>query len=99
MELILSVPFHEGKAIHSKVLFVDLAGSEDATKESNVVRRQEGSKINKSLLAFSTVVNKIKDNQVSGINEFINYRDSYLTFCLKTCLDGNSQLGFLFTIN
>ena len=86
LELILSVPVQEGKAIkrrESKVLFVDLAGSEGLTKDVKdlpkdviTVRKQEGSKINMSLLAFCNVVNKIKENQVSGKDEFINYRDS-----------------------
>lgn len=71
LELILSIPVQEGKAIkrrESKVLFVDLAGSEGVTtkeganKEIITVRKQEGSKINKSLLAFCNVVNKIKEN-------------------------------------
>ena len=42
LELVLSVPVHEGKAIkrrESKVLFVDLAGSEGATKDVNTVRK------------------------------------------------------------
>jgi len=51
--------------------------------------------INKSLLALSTVINKLSSSQKS----FINFRDSKLTRLLQPSLGGNSITVVVCTIN
>lgn len=80
----------------------DLAGSERAT--SSLERRKEGSYINKSLLALSTVINKLSLsssglNSPNTINDHIPYRDSKLTRLLQPALSGSSLVLILCTIH
>ena len=69
----------------SKMLFVDLAGSEKVGKEK--IRREEGGNINKALLALGNCINILSDK--SKKNSFVPYRDSKLTRLLKDSLGGN----------
>lgn len=78
-----------------KLMMIDLAGSErlDAHetdskgKEMNVIRKQEGAKINKSLLSLTNCILQLAE----GNQKFTNYRDSKLTRILKNSLGGNSR--------
>lgn len=70
----------------SKILLVDLAGSEKGSKERGI-RRDEGSNINKSLLALGNCINILSDKTKKGA--FVPYRDSRLTRLLKDSLGGN----------
>ena len=69
----------------SKMLYVDLAGSEKGGKEK--IRREEGGNINKSLLALGNCINILSDKNKK--NSFVPYRDSKLTRLLKDSLGGN----------
>lgn len=78
----------------------DLAGSERAT--SSAERRKEGAFINKSLLALSTVINKLSMVSTASYNtgmEHIPYRDSKLTRLLQPALSGSSLILILCTIH
>lgn len=76
----------------------DLAGSERAT--SSVERRKEGLFINKSLLALSTVINKLSISSNTGnLTDHIPYRDSKLTRLLQPALSGSSLVLILCTIH
>ncbi|CAK7891438.1 kinesin-like protein Kip2p [[Candida] anglica] len=83
----------------------DLAGSERAT--SSLERRKEGAYINKSLLALSTVINKLSASASTSANtpapppssEHIPYRDSKLTRLLQPALSGSSLISILCTIH
>ncbi|KAG2734343.1 hypothetical protein G9P44_002349 [Scheffersomyces stipitis] len=85
---------------HSTLSLCDLAGSERAT--SSVERRKEGAFINKSLLALSTVINKLSSassgNGPTGADH-IPYRDSKLTRLLQPALSGSSLVSILCTIH
>lgn len=72
--------------INSKMSFVDLAGSERGGLEKGI-RREEGSNINKSLLALGNCINILSDKSKKG--SFVPYRDSKLTRLLKDSLGGN----------
>lgn len=72
--------------ISSKLCLVDLAGSERGGLEKGV-RREEGSNINKSLLALGNCINILSDKTKK--NNFVPYRDSKLTRLLKDSLSGN----------
>ena len=65
---------------------VDLAGSERGGLEKGI-RREEGSNINKSLLALGNCINILADKTKKG--SFVPYRDSKLTRLLKDSLGGN----------
>lgn len=60
----------------------------------NTQNRQEGSNINKSLLALSTCINLLSKSQA-----YIPYRDSKLTRILKDSLGGNCYTLFLACID
>lgn len=81
---------------NSTLSLCDLAGSERAT--SSIERRKEGSYINKSLLALSTVINKLSSSS-PGTMEHIPYRDSKLTRLLQPALSGSSLVSILCTIH
>ena len=79
----------------SIVYFVDLAGSESASKantEGNALR--EGGFINKSLLTLGNVVDAIVENR-----GHVPYRESKLTRLLRPCLGGNGLTFIVTTVN
>lgn len=83
---------------NSTLSLCDLAGSERAT--SSVERRKEGSFINKSLLALSTVINKLSvSSNTASATDHIPYRDSKLTRLLQPALSGSSLVLILCTIH
>ncbi|GME74717.1 unnamed protein product [Ambrosiozyma monospora] len=77
----------------STLSLCDLAGSEKAATQAE--RRKEGSYINKSLLALSTVISKLSQ----GSSNHIPYRDSKLTRLLQPALSGNAIVSILCTIH
>ncbi|ODV82440.1 kinesin-domain-containing protein [Suhomyces tanzawaensis NRRL Y-17324] len=82
---------------HSTLSLCDLAGSERAV--SSLERRKEGSFINKSLLALSTVINKLSMASNTNNADHIPYRDSKLTRLLQPALSGSSLILILCTIH
>ena len=79
----------------SQLNLVDLAGSENVSKaKCEGMRIKEGGNINKSLLALSSVINKLSQNNKS----FVNYRDSKLTRLLQSALGGNSKTTIICTM-
>ena len=86
----------DGKPDHhvmaSKLMMVDLAGSErlspgeESQADQLLLRKNEGSKINKSLLSLTNCILNLGDQK-----QFTNFRDSKLTRILKTSLCGNSK--------
>ncbi|KAH3670580.1 hypothetical protein OGAPHI_001095 [Ogataea philodendri] len=78
---------------HSTLCLCDLAGSEKASSQTE--RRKEGAYINKSLLALSTVIQKLSQ----GSFNHIPYRDSKLTRLLQPSLSGESIVSILCTIH
>ncbi|TIB66412.1 hypothetical protein E3P78_00160 [Wallemia ichthyophaga] len=77
----------------STLNLIDLAGSEKATTDSS--RRLEGSNINKSLLALSTVISEIVKTPKPA---HIPFRNSKLTYLLKPSLSGDARVGVVCTI-
>ena len=76
--------------IFSKLLLIDLAGSERASITGNRgIRMVEGANINKSLLALANCINILSDKKKKGA--FVPYRDSKLTRLLKESLGGNTK--------
>ena len=78
----------------SKINLVDLAGSESQkTSKTSGTRLNEGKKINFGLFILGKVIDQLakKEIEKSKNKEFINYRESSLTFLLKDSLGGNSN--------
>ena len=64
----------------AQINFVDLAGSEGASKCKSIgLRLREGGNINKSLLALSNVIHKLSQQVSAKQKYYINFRDSKLT--------------------
>ena len=70
------------KKFNSTLSFVDIEGCENLAKIKN-----DGNKINKSLICFKNVINKLNQNN----NSFINYRESKLTRLLQKSFNGNNK--------
>lgn len=81
----------------STLSLCDLAGSERATLCAE--RRKEGAFINKSLLALSTVINKLSLASTSGNMDHIPYRDSKLTRLLQPSLSGLALILILCNVH
>lgn len=84
------------KRLLSKLIFVDLAGSEKGGIEKGI-RAKEGVNINKSLYCLSTCIGILSDSKRKG--RFVPYRDSKLTRLLKESLSGNMKTFLIACIN
>ncbi|KAL3907691.1 MAG: hypothetical protein SGILL_008771, partial [Bacillariaceae sp.] len=75
---------------------VDLAGSESVklSNSNTVARQREAGKINKSLLALTTVIQSLSLPPKKR-PKHINYRDSKLTRILQPHLSGNAEMAIL----
>ncbi|EGV61951.1 hypothetical protein CANTEDRAFT_125333 [Yamadazyma tenuis ATCC 10573] len=93
-----TVDLTSGMETNATLSLCDLAGSERGTSSSE--RRKEGSFINKSLLALSTVINKLSISSNTGnLTDHVPYRDSKLTRLLQPALSGSSLVSILCTIH
>lgn len=97
IELVLYKSNNDINCVVSKLKIIDLAGSEKGGIESGE-RAREGVNINKSLLALSSCINILADNN-DNKNLFVPYRNSKLTRILKDSLGGNSQVIFITCIS
>lgn len=79
---------------------VDLAGSERSKRTNNVgARLKEASSINNSLMTLRLCLEILKENQSSGTNKLVPYRDSRLTLLFKNYFDGEGQVQMIVCIN
>ena len=84
------------KKIVSSLNLVDLAGSERVAKTGATgLRMVEGGHINKSLTTLTTVIQKMSEAHTAktggrASSVHIPFRDSKLTYLLKTAIGGNS---------
>ncbi|EGR32241.1 kinesin motor domain protein [Ichthyophthirius multifiliis] len=78
----------------SNIAFVDLAGSERIKKsQSTGIRMEEAKKINSSLSALSSVISQLYKQQ-----SYIDYRSSKLTRILQNCLNNQSKIALIATL-
>ncbi|CAD6194606.1 unnamed protein product [Caenorhabditis auriculariae] len=73
----------------SRLVFVDLAGSENAKAANSTQQSVEGGNINKSLLALGTIISSLADEGMKS--QGLSFRTSKLTRLLKTAFGGNSK--------
>lgn len=82
-------------ARHSTMSLVDLAGSENSKMTGSTGERQlEGRSINQSLLALSTIIQRLSETNKA----FLPFRDSKLTRILQESLQGNSVIVIICTV-
>ena len=86
---------NKDKKYYSHLNLIELAGSENACKTKNEgVRNKEIGNMNKSLLYFTNLINKLSQNN----KFFINYKESKLTRLLQSSIGGNSKTSIICTI-
>ena len=86
---------NKDKKYYSHLNLIELAGSENAYKTKNEgVRNKEVGNMNKSLLTFINLINKLSQNN----KLFINYKESKLTRLLQSSIGGNSKTSIICTI-
>jgi hypothetical protein len=90
----------------STLNLVDLAGSESAKMTNSKGQRlQEARHINQSLLALSTIIQRLSEDHSHHPNlpnkrtQHLPFRDSKLTRLLETALDGNGKIAIVCTIS
>eukprot|EP01006_Ploeotia_vitrea_P032981 TRINITY_DN65160_c0_g1_i1.p1 TRINITY_DN65160_c0_g1~~TRINITY_DN65160_c0_g1_i1.p1 ORF type:complete len:824 (+),score=67.83 TRINITY_DN65160_c0_g1_i1:75-2546(+) len=92
-----------GSSKSSNIMFVDLAGSEQAKKTKQFTSSLiETSNINKSLFALSNCISTLSGKHQHGDsanNQFVQFRDSKLTKILMNSLNGHGLVLLITTIS
>ncbi|KAM3869948.1 kinesin-like protein KIF23 [Diretmus argenteus] len=84
----------------SQLCLVDLAGSERTSRtraEGN--RLREAGNINQSLMTLRTCIEVLRENQLSGMNKMVPYRDSKVTHLFKNYFDGEGRVRMVVCVN
>lgn len=86
---------------YSTIHLVDLAGSESVGKTGvdSKDRLREAAKINQSLSTLGRVIEILAENASRTEKIFVPYRDSKLTFILRSALGGNSRTAMICAIS
>jgi Kinesin motor domain len=89
---------HPTRSYYAVLLMADLAGSESmGTAQTSGVTQREGSLINKSLLALTTIITRLKSSQKKSGP--LSYRDSKLTRVLQPVLTENTNTMVICTVS
>lgn len=84
----------------SQLSLVDLAGSERTNRTKNTGQRlREAGNINKSLMTLRTCMEMLRENQVSGTNNMVPYRESKITHLFKNFFEGEGQVRMIVCAN
>lgn len=84
----------------AQLSLVDLAGSERTARTQNTgAQLKEASQINNSLLSLRSCLEILRDNQVTGGNRLVPYRDSRLTFLFKNYFEGEGRVSMIICAN
>ena len=84
------------KKFFSCLNFFDLAGSENLNKAKfEHIKNKENSNMNKSLLAFNNIINKLSQNNK---NCYVNFKESKLTRLMQNFFNGNCKIYLICTI-
>jgi len=94
---------HEQRQLHSKISFIDLAGSERAAFTQNVGQAlKDGARINQSLLALANCIDAliVQSRLTSSTpRKKPPYRDSKLTLLLKGSLMGDGLVAMIANVH
>ncbi|XP_022824062.1 kinesin-like protein KIF23 [Spodoptera litura] len=84
----------------SQLSLVDLAGSERTNRTKNTGQRlREAGNINKSLMTLRTCLEALRENQISGTNNMVPYRESKITHLFKNFFEGEGQVRMVVCAN
>lgn len=88
------------KILVSQLSLVDLAGSERTNRTKNTGQRlREAGNINNSLMTLRNCLEILRENNLTGGNKKVPYRDSKLTHLFKNYFDGEGQVKMIVCIN
>lgn len=84
----------------SQLSLVDLAGSERTSRTNNTGQRlREAGNINNSLMTLRTCLEILRENQLSGSNKKVPYRDSKVSLLFKNYFEGEGSVKMIVCIN
>ncbi|XP_015116639.1 kinesin-like protein KIF23 [Diachasma alloeum] len=84
----------------SQLSLVDLAGSERTNRTKNTGQRlREAGNINNSLMTLRSCLEILRENQTTGSNKIVPYRDSKLTHLFKNYFDGEGRVRMIVCVN
>ena len=84
----------------AQLSLVDLAGSERTNRTQNTGQLlREASQINNSLLSLRTCLEILRENQLTGANRLVPYRDSRLTLLFKNYFEGEGRVVMIVCVN
>ena len=84
----------------SQLALVDLAGSERTNRTGNTGERlQEASKINQSLMTLRSCIETLRENQQTGGNKMVPYRDSRVTHLFRNYFEGEGKVKMIVCVN
>ncbi|XP_001868064.2 kinesin-like protein KIF23 [Culex quinquefasciatus] len=84
----------------SQLSLVDLAGSERTNRTGNTGQRlREAGNINNSLMTLRTCLEILRENQMTGGNKKVPYRESKVTHLFKNYFDGEGHVRMIVCVN
>lgn len=84
----------------SQLSLVDLAGSERTDRTGNTGHRlREAGNINNSLMVLRTCIEILRENQTTGSNKMVPYRDAKITHLFKNFFDGEGKVRMIVCLN
>nr|XP_037279285.1 kinesin-like protein KIF23 isoform X1 [Rhipicephalus microplus] len=84
----------------SQLSLVDLAGSERTDRTGNTGHRlREAGNINNSLMVLRTCIEILRENQTTGSNKMVPYRDTKITHLFKNFFDGEGKVRMIVCLN
>ncbi|XP_067001862.2 kinesin-like protein KIF23 isoform X2 [Anabrus simplex] len=84
----------------SQLSLVDLAGSERTNRtKSSGQRLREAGTINNSLMTLRSCIEILRENQLTGSNKMVPYRDSRITHLFKNYFDGEGLVHVIVCVN
>lgn len=86
--------------IVSQLSLVDLAGSERTVRTKNTGDRlREAGNINNSLMGLRNCIEILRENQRTGVNKMVPYRDNKLTHLFKSYFEGEGKIRMIICVN
>ncbi|XP_045468256.1 kinesin-like protein KIF23 [Harmonia axyridis] len=84
----------------SQLSLADLAGSERTNRtQTTGMRLKEAGRINNSLMCLRNCLEILRENQLTGSNKLVPYRDSRLTFLFKNFFEGYGKVEMMVCVN
>ncbi|EGR27555.1 kinesin-like protein, putative [Ichthyophthirius multifiliis] len=88
----------ENLVMVSKMIFIDLPGSEIMLDDPEAIRVRQGSTLNKSIITFTTLIRDIANQQQKNDHGYYLYENSIVTHLMKDAIAGNCLSVGIFCI-